>query len=53
MERRAFLMSLALHGVILTLMLVNFNFAREYSKPPSVILHVDLNKYIQIRYLHN
>jgi outer membrane biosynthesis protein TonB len=44
MERRAFLMSLALHGVILTLMLVNFNFAREYSKPPSVILHVDLNK---------
>lgn len=44
MERRAYLMSLALHGVILTLMLVNFNFAREYSKPPSVILHVDLNK---------
>lgn len=44
MQRRAFLMSLALHGVILTLMLVNFNFNREYSKPPSVILHVDLNK---------
>jgi outer membrane biosynthesis protein TonB len=37
-------MSLALHGVVLTLMLVNFNFNREYSKPPSVILHVDLNK---------
>jgi outer membrane biosynthesis protein TonB len=44
MQRRAFLMSLALHGVVLTLMLVNFNFNREYSKPPSVILHVDLNK---------
>jgi len=44
MQRRAFLMSLALHGVILTLMLVNFNFNREYSKSPSVILHVDLNK---------
>ncbi len=44
MQRRAFLMSLALHGVVLTLMLVNFNFNHEYSKPPSVILHVDLNK---------
>ena len=44
MQRRAFLMSLALHGVVLTLMLLNFNFNREYSKPPSVILHVDLNK---------
>ena len=44
MERRAYMMSLALHGVVLTLMLVNFNFAREYSKPPSVILHIDLNK---------
>ncbi len=44
MDRRACIMSLTLHGVILTLMLVNFNFAREYSKPPSVILHIDLNK---------
>lgn len=44
MERRAYMMSLALHGVALTLLLVNFNFAREYSKPPSVILHIDLNK---------
>ena len=44
MERRVYGMSLALHGVVLTLMLVNFNFAREYSKPPSVVLHIDLNK---------
>ena len=44
MERRAIGLSLALHGMILILMLVNFNFAREYSKPPSVILHIDLNK---------
>ena len=44
MERRAYMMSLSLLGVVLTLMLVNFNFAREYSKPPSVILHIDLNK---------
>ena len=44
MERRAYVMSLTLHGVVLTLMLVNFNFAREYSKPPSVVLHIDLNK---------
>ena len=44
MERRAYAMSLALHGVVLTLMLVNFNFAREYSKPPSVVLRIDLNK---------
>ena len=44
MERRAYMMSLAIHGVALTLLLVNFNFTREYSKPPSVILHIDLNK---------
>lgn len=44
MERKAYVMSLTLHGAVLALMLLNFNFAREYSKPPSVILHIDLNK---------
>lgn len=44
MERRALGMSLALHGIILILMFCNFSFMREYSKPPAVVLQIDLNK---------
>lgn len=44
MERRALVMSLALHGAILALMFCDFSFSREYSKPPAVIMHIDLNK---------
>ncbi len=44
MERRALWMSLGLHGVILCLMFGNFSFSREYSKPPAVVMHIDLNK---------
>ncbi len=44
MERRALWMSLALHGVILLLMLCDFSFSREYSKPPAVVMQIDLTK---------
>lgn len=44
MQRKAFLLSLGLHTIIICLMFADFHFSREYTKAPPAILMVDLTK---------
>ena len=44
MQRSAFLLSLGLHVVVISLMFADFHFTREYTKAPPAILMVDLTK---------
>ena len=44
MQRKALLLSLGLHAVVIGLMFADFHFAKEYTKAPPAILMVDLTK---------
>lgn len=44
MQRKALLLSLGLHAVLIGLMFADFHFAKEYTKAPPAILMVDLTK---------
>ena len=44
MQRKALLLSLGMHILIICLMFVDFHFAKEYTKAPPAILMVDLTK---------
>ncbi len=44
MQRKAFLLSLGLHTLVISLMFVDFHFTKEYTKAPPAILMVDLTK---------
>ena len=44
MQRKAFLLSLGLHAVVICLMFADFHFVKEYTKAPPAILMVDLTK---------
>jgi len=44
MQRKALLLSLGLHTLIISLMFVDLHFAKEYTKAPPAILMVDLTK---------
>ena len=44
MQRKALLLSLGLHTLVICLMFVDFHFAKEYTKAPPAILMVDLTK---------
>ena len=44
MQRKALLLSLGLHAVVIGLMFADFHFTKEYTKAPPAILMVDLTK---------
>lgn len=44
MQRKALLLSLGLHAVVISLMFADFHFTKEYTKAPPAILMVDLTK---------
>ena len=44
MQRKALLLSLGLHAVVISLMFADFHFAKEYTKAPPAVLMVDLTK---------
>ena len=44
MQRKALLLSLGVHAVVIGLMFADFHFAKEYTKAPPAILMVDLTK---------
>ncbi len=44
MQRKALLLSLGLHTLVISLMFMDFHFTKEYTKAPPAILMVDLTK---------